>query len=527
MAPRVLIADDLSDQAIEVLRGYGLQVDAQSNVAQRDLAAAVAGAAGLVVRSRVSVDAEVIDAGKELRVIGRAGIGVDNIDVEAATRRGIIVMNTPTGNVTSAAEHTLALILAEARNVVRAHGALAAGRWERAAFTGIELEGKVLGIVGLGKIGARVARYARALGMEVVAFDPHVTRERAEQIGARLVPLDELLRVADVVTVHTTLNESTRHLIDAAALRLMKPTARLVNVARGGIVDEAALAEALREGRLAGAALDVYEQEPPPPGHPLLGQPRATLTPHLGASTEEARLKVAADIARQIGEFFKTGIAQNAVNVPALPDPELVPYLRLGEDLGSLCRQLLEGRVETIEVSYHGELAKGETAAITPAVLKGFLDPLYGKSITIVNAAHKVQERGIRVVETRRVVHKGFTSLLGVTLVSDAGTRRVAGTVLEDRGPRVVMIDDYGIDLQPSKHMLLTFYPDRPGMVGKIGTILGDRKINIARMEVGRLGRGKQAVMVMTVDDPVPEEVLRQIRGATQIDEVRAVTLPG
>lgn len=524
---RVLIADDVSEQAVDILKQYGLEVDYQPKVPQAGLAAAVKGFHGLVVRSRVTVGADVIEAGDLLKIVGRAGVGVDNIDVEAATRKGVIVMNTPMGNVTSAAEHTFALILASARNIARAHAALSAGSWERKGFTGVELEGKTLGIVGLGKVGARVARYARAFGMEVIAFDPHITRDRADQIGVHLVPMEQLVAQSDVISLHTVLNDQTRNLFGADLLKKMKPGARLVNTSRGGVIDEPALAAALEAGTIAGAGLDVFDQEPPDPKLALLKNPKATLTPHLGASTEEARLKVAVDIAHQFGEFFKSGIARNAVNIPSLPDPALQPYLRLAEDLGSLCRQLTRGRVEAIEVSYQGELAKAETGAITPAVLKGFLDPVYGKSVTVVNAAHKVQERGIRVAETRAAVTKGFTSLLSVKLTSDEGTRRVSGTVLEDRGPRIVAIDDYRIDLKPSRYMLLSFYPDRPGMVGRIGMLLGDRSINIARMEVGRLGKGKQAVMIMTVDDPIPEAVVEAIGKALQIDVVHAVTLPG
>ena len=525
--PKVLIADDVSGQCADVLRQYNLEVDVQPKIPQEALAGAVGGAHGLIVRSRVKVTDAVIQAGTELRVIGRAGVGVDNIDVEAATRRGVLVMNTPMGNVTSAAEHTFALILAAARNIVRAHATVAGGKWDRKGFTGIELEGKILGVVGLGKVGARVTRYARTFGMDVISFDPNATRERAEQLGARLVPLDELIKQSDVISIHTTLNEKTRYMFNRETFKKMKPTARLVNTARGGIVDEQALVEALGEGQISGAAVDVFEKEPPGPDHPLLRQAHATLTPHLGASTEEARLKVAIDIAHQFGEFFKSGVTRNAVNLTTLPDPALHPYLQLAEDLGSLVRQLLGGRVHTIEISYQGEIAKEQTAAITPSALKGYLDPLYGKSINVVNAAHKVHERGIKVVETRESVHKGFTSLIGVTLVSDEGTRRVAGTVLEGRGPRIVRIDDFPIDLRPSRNMLVMFYPDRPGMVGKIGTMLGDRKINIARMEVGRLGKGKQAVMIMTVDDAVSDTIVGEIRASLGADEVCAVTLPG
>lgn len=523
---RILIADDLSEECAKILREGGLEVETLPKPDNAAMKARVVDADGLIVRSAVKVTKDVIEAGAKLRLIGRAGIGVDNIDVEAATRKGVIVMNTPQGNTTSAAEHALALILAAARNIVPAHARVSGGQWDRKGFTGIELEGKVLGVVGMGNIGSRVAQLARAFGMTVLAYDPNLTRERAAEKGAELVEFDALVERSDVVTLHCALNEKTRHLFDARAFKKMKPTARLVNAARGGIVDEAALAEALAEKRIAAAALDVFEKEPPDPANPLLKMPNVTVTPHLGASTEEARLKVAVDIAEQFVEFFNGGVTRNAVNAVSLADPSMAPYLRLAEDLASLGRQLVRGRVATIEIVFRGEFRRNDAAAIAASALKGFLAPVHGSGVNAVNAAYLVKERGIRVTETMTTDVADYRNLLTVKVGSDEDSKTVSGTVTE-KGPSIVKLDGYDIDLRPAKYMVVMTYPDRPGTIGRFGTILGSHGINIARMEVGRTARGRQAVMILTVDDPVTAEVVEEIRKEIQVEDVRAVTLGG
>ena len=522
---RVLIADDVAEECARVLRSGGLEVDHRGKMKPDELRAAIPGYEGLVVRSAVKITRDIIEAGTRLKLIGRAGIGVDNIDVEAASRRGVIVMNAPLGNVTSAAEHAFALLLADARHVARADASMRAGKWERTANVGVELEGKILGIVGLGKVGSQVARYARAFGMRVVAYDPLLVRERAEVLGVELVELDRLLEEADFISLHLPLTEKTRGLIGAPQFQKMKRSARLVNSSRGGVVDEKALAEALKGREIAGAALDVFETEPPTRDHPLLALDSATVTPHLGASTEEAQLKVSIDIAEQFVDYFRHGVVRNAVNLTGASDPSIRPYLRLAEDLGSIAAQLQGGKLRTIEITFLGQVAGFEISAMTQAAVKGALQPIVGSEVNEVNARFTARERGLQIIENRRKDARNYKSLVSVRVETEQGSRLVSGTVFEGPSPRVVQIDAFDIDLRPSKHMLVIAYPDVPGMVGRFGTILGNHKINIARMEVGRSGRGQQALIMLTVDDPVPADVIDEIRSKVEVREIRSITL--
>jgi D-3-phosphoglycerate dehydrogenase len=524
--PRVLIADDVAEECARALRAGEVEVDHRGKMKSDDLKAAVGGYEGLIVRSAVKVTREIIEAGTKLKIIGRAGIGVDNIDVEAASRRGVIVMNAPLGNVTSAAEHAFALLMANARHIARADASMRAGKWERTSNVGVELEGKTIGIVGLGKVGSQLARYAKAFGMRVVAFDPLLVRERAEVLGVELLEFDRLLAEADFVSLHLPLTEKTRGLFGAAAFRRMKKTARLVNSSRGGVVDEKALLEALRNREIAGAALDVFETEPPPKDHPLFGVDNVTVTPHLGASTEEAQLKVSMDIAEQFVDYFRHGVVRNAVNLTGASDPALRPYLKLAEDLGSLAVQLQSGKPRLIEVTFLGQVAGFEISAMTQAAVKGALQPLVGSEVNEVNARFTARERGIQIVENRRKDARNYKSLVSVRVETEGGARSVSGTVFEGPSPRVVQVDAFDIDLRPSKHMLVMVYPDVPGMVGKFGTILGNHKINIARMEVGRSAPGQQAIIMLAVDDPVPAVVIEEIRSKVEVREIRSITLP-
>jgi D-3-phosphoglycerate dehydrogenase len=524
---RVLIADDVSEECAKILRAGGLDVDARGKMKADDLKAAIPAFEGLVVRSAVKVTKDIIEAGAKLKLIGRAGIGVDNIDVDAASRRGVIVMNAPLGNVTSAAEHAFALLLADARHIARADASTRAGKWERSSNVGVELEGKTLGIVGLGKVGSSVARYGRAFGMRVVAYDPLLVRERAEVLGVELVELDRLLELADFVTLHLPLTDKTRKLFGAAQFKKMKRTARIVNSSRGGVLDEAALAEALKNGDLAGAALDVFEAEPPPKDHPLIGLPGITVTPHLGASTEEAQLKVSIDIAEQFVDYFRHGVVRNAVNLTGASDPAMTPFLRLAEDLGSIAAQLQGGRMKTIEITFYGAVAGFEISAMTQAAVKGALQPVVGSEVNEVNARFTARERGLQIIENRRKDARNYKSMICVRVETEEGSRQVSGTVFEGPSPRVVQIDAFDIDLRPSKFMLVIAYPDLPGMVGRFGTILGNRNINIARMEVGRSGRGQQALIMLTVDEPVPAEAIEEIKSKVQVQEIRSITLAG
>jgi D-3-phosphoglycerate dehydrogenase len=524
---RVLIADDVAEECARVLRQGGVDVDHRGKMRADELRDAIDGFDGLIVRSAVRVTREIIEAAPQLKLIGRAGIGVDNIDVDTASRRGVIVMNAPLGNVTSAAEHAFALLLADARHIARADASMRAGKWERASNVGVEIEGKTLGIVGLGKVGSQVARYGRAFGMRVIAFDPLLVRERAEVLGVELVELDRLLELSDFVSLHLPLTEKTRGLFGGAQFRRMKRTARIINSSRGGVLDEKALAEALKSGALAGAALDVFETEPPAKDHPLLAQAAATVTPHLGASTEEAQLKVSIDIAEQFVDYFRHGVVRNAVNLTGASEPAMVPYLKLAEDLGSIAAQLQPGRMKVIEVTFLGQVAGFEISAMTQAAVKGALQPIVGPEVNEVNARFTAREHGLQIIENRRKDARNFKSLVTVRIETDEGSRLVAGTVFEGPSPRVVQIDAFDIDLRPSRHMLVIAYPDVPGMVGRFGTILGNRQINIARMEVGRSGRGEQAIIMLTVDEPVPAEVIEEIRSKVKVQEIRSITLSG
>jgi D-3-phosphoglycerate dehydrogenase len=523
---KVLIADDVSEECARILKKAGLEVDARGKMKPDELKAAVGSYEGLIVRSAVKVTRDIIEAGAKLKIVGRAGIGVDNIDQDAATRKGVIVMNAPQGNVASAAEHTFALIMAGARNIAAADASVRSGKWERNKYLGVELETKTLGIVGLGKIGSLLATYAKPFRMRVIAFDPVVAKERAAQLGVELVELDRVLAESDYLSFHVPLTERTKGMIGAAQLKKMKRTARIVNTSRGGVIDEKALAEALTAKDIAGAALDVYEQEPPPKDHPLFKVENATLTPHLAASTEEAQVKVAIDLAEQFVDYFRNGVVRNSTNLGALADPSLAPYVRLAEDLGGFAAQIAGGRVKAVSATYRGAIAAFETGPVTQSALKGALRPTLGEDVNVINSRFIAKEAGIQVSEEKQKEAGTFKSLLSVRVETEQGVRTVAGTVFEGRDSRIVEIDHMDIDLRPARHMVCLVYQDVPGVVGKVGTILGDNKINIGRMEVGRAEKGKQAMILLSVDDPVKSEILEQIRAAIHAHSVCAVTLP-
>lgn len=523
--PRVLIADDVAEECAQILRKADIDVDVRGKMKPEDLRAAIRDYEGLIVRSAVKVTREILEAGTKLKIVGRAGIGVDNIDQEAATRRGIVVMNAPQGNVASAAEHTFALLMANARNIAPADASVRLGKWERSKYLGVELEGKTLGIVGLGKIGSLVAQYARSFRMRVIAYDPLLVKERAEILGVELVEMDRLLAESDFITLHVPLTERTRGMIGAEQFKKMKRTARVINTSRGGVIDEKALAGALASREIAGAALDVYEQEPPPKDHPLFRLENVTLTPHLAASTGEAQVKVAIDLAEQFVDFFRHGVARNAVNLGMLADPSLTLYLRLAEDLGGLAAQLGGGRVRSIAVRYMGQIAGFEVGPITQAALMGALRPTLGGDVNIVNARSFAKEAGIGVAEEKFKDARNYKSLVSVHVDTEHSVRTVSGTVFEDRESRIVEIDRMDIDLRPSRYMVCLEYLDVPGVVGKVGTLLGTNGINIARMEVARVERGKKAMILLSVDDPVRPEILEEIRRAINAHGVHAVTL--
>lgn len=529
-AAKILIADPLNERGTAILKEGGLLAETHAGLNEEQLCAIAGNYDGLIVRSATTVTPKIVAAGRKLQVIGRAGVGVDNIDLKAATQAGIVVQNTPLGNITSAAEHAVALLFSSVRNIPRADREMKAGKWNKKGLTGVELTGKTLGIMGMGKVGGIVAKVAHALQMTVLVYDPYLTERKAEELGVSKCDLDALLRQADFVTVHTPLTPETKNLINKEKLALMKKSARIVNAARGGIVNEADLCEALKSGALAGAALDVFESEPLPADSPLRALDNAVLTPHLGASTEEAQERVAEDIARQFVEFFRDGVIRNAVNLAVVLDPKIAPFARLAEMLGSMSAQMARDPVVHLKVGAYGKIAAGDTRELGLCALKGLLSHSASGPVTLVNAPAIAEARGIGLSESKSEQARNYASLLVVSAETAgpdglAGERTVAGTCFDGQAGRIVRIDDFEIDLKPAPIILLMFYPDRPGMVGKLGTILGEADINIANMAVGRREKRGQAAIALTLDDPVPPEILQRIRQAIQVDDLFAIKL--
>lgn len=522
---RILVADEFGRDGLDILQQEGgFQVDVRPPLPEASLCAAIPGYDALIVRSTTRVTHNVIEAGTSLKVIARAGIGVDNIDVEAATRRGVLVLNSPEGNVTAAAEHTMALILARARNVARGDAALRRREWRRKELMGLELAGRTLGVFGLGRVGLALTRIAKGFGMRVTGCDPFIAPALAEAHGVELMEKEPLLAAADIVTLHLPLSEKTRHFIGRAEIRKMKRGAILVNCARGGIVDEEALVEALQNGWIAGGALDVFENEPLGDS-PLLAHETLVLTPHLGGSTEEAHHRVSCDIARQLVAFFKHGQILSAVNAPQVREPHLAPFLALAQRLGALAAQMSPGRVLRVSVSCQGAIAQGETRPIVISALSGVLAASCGDAVNRVNAEIIARERGVRVTESKSPDSPHYVSLVSVMIETEKAVRTVGGTVVDGRQERIVLLDNYPIDVPPAHEMLILFHPDKPGMIGKLGTILGESSVNIDRMAVGRKIRGQQALTVLTLDDPVTPEILARLREAIPASQIDAVKL--
>jgi D-3-phosphoglycerate dehydrogenase len=532
MRYRVLLSDSLGPEGLARLREQAeFDVDARPGLSKDELCAIIRDYHALVVRSGTKVTADVIARADQLRVIGRAGIGVDNVDVDAATKRGIVVMNTPGGSNVTTAEHAIALLLALARNIPQAAAAVRAGEWPRSRWLGTEVCNKVLGIVGLGNIGAIVAERALGLRMKAIAFDPFVTPETAARLRVELVTLDELFARADFITLHTPLTAETRGLVGADAIAKMKPGVRIVNCARGGIVDEVALADAIRAGKVAGAALDVLETEPAPKGHPLLQLDQVICTPHLGASTGEAQVGVAVAIAKQVAEFLMKGTIQNAVNAPSL-SPEVLqvlrPFLLLGEKLGALAAQLGREVPREFEVRTSGEVAEREVRALSTAVLRGFLDRLLDLkldySVNYVNAPSVARDRGIRVIEATSQAGD-YSNAIDVKVTGSARTVTVQGAVFGHDTVRLTRINGFRMEAVPEGYILLLHNHDVPGVVGRVGTLLGENRINIAGLELGREQIGGMALSLFHVDEPVPDAVLAQLRTLPQIVSAELLTL--
>jgi len=531
---RVLVSDPVSEDGLRaLLDDPSIDVVVKTDHTPEGLAEAIADYDGLVIRSQTKVTAEILAKADKLKVIGRAGVGVDNVDVPAATRKGVVVLNSPEGNTMAATEHTWALLLALARKVAPADASMHAGKWDRKSFTGTELYGKTLGVIGLGKIGGAVARRGQGFEMDVVAFDPFVTQEQAARLGIRLMGLDELLQISDFVTVHVPKTKDTADMINAARLKTMKPTARLINCARGGVVNEAALAEAVQNGTIAGAAVDVYSVEPPTADNPLVvaalaGCKNLLLTPHLGASTEEAQIKVAVDVAEQIRDYFNGTPARSAVNMPALA-PELLatlkPYMTLTEKIGKFHGQMLDGAIQSVEVIFSGEITDENTSPLIPALLQGLFAPILGRSINSVNARFIAEQRGVDIKEVKSSQTSGYASLITVTVTTEGGTHKIAGTLFGPENPRIFSVDNYWVEMAPQGVFIVAYHTDKPGIIGSVGQILGAHDINIAGMQVGRLQPRGTAVMVLAVDERPSDKVMEKIRGIEGVDGTKLVEM--
>ncbi|MGF9915204.1 phosphoglycerate dehydrogenase [Paenibacillus ehimensis] len=525
---KVLVMDGISDMGIQLLYDApDVEVDKKNGLSEDELVAIIADYDALLVRSATKVTERIMDAGSKLKVVGRAGVGVDNIDLEAATKRGIVVINAPDGNTIATCELTFAMMMSVARMIPQAYKKTVGGEWDRKTFVGVELRNKVLGVLGMGRIGSEVAKRAKAFGMEVIGYDPFLTEERAEKLGVKLGSVNEICAAADFITVHTPLTNETRHMISRPQFELMKKGARIINCARGGIIDELALVEAIDAGIVAGAAFDVFEKEPPAADHPFLNHPKIVVTPHLGASTVEAQENVAIDVSEEVLHILRDQPFKNAVNMPPVPANvlhALQPYFNLGEKLGVFLGQTIDGPVSEIVVNYSGDLTDVDTTPLTRYIVKGILaNQLEG--VNIVNAMHLAKTRGLNVVVQKSSAAKSFTNLVSVTLKTKQEERVLAGTLLSGYGERIVQIDQYPVDIAPSGHLLLISHNDKPGIIGKVGTLLGDNGVNIATMQVGRKVVGGSAIMVLTTDKETPKEVLDRLIQLPELTNARELTL--
>ncbi len=525
---KVLITDGMAQDGLEILEAATeLDIDVRKGIPKEELLEIVGDYDAVIVRSATTVTAEIIDAATNLKAIGRAGIGVDNVDVEAATKKGIVVMNTPEANAITTAEHTITLMLSLARRIPEAHASLKAGKWERSKFKGIEIYGKTLGCIGLGNIGKLVAERAMGLKMNVIAYDPFLTQEAANKLGVELVPLDDLLKRADIITIHTPLTPDTKDLINKDTFEKTKPGLIIINCARGGIINEQDITEAVKSGKIAGAAFDVYTSEPPAEDNPILSiDENIVITPHLGASTAEAQTKVGLAIAGQIVDFLVNGVVNNAVNMPSVSLEALVvmkPYLNLAEKLGVLEGQICKGGIKEVHIEYDGEVSEMDTSPITVSALKGFLTPMMDVIVSHVNAPVIAKERGIKVIESKSSEAKDFTSLITIKVKTEEGENQVSGTIFGKEEPRIVRINGVTIDIVPEGYMLVSENNDKPGFIGSMCSILGENGVNIGRLHLGRKSIGGRAIVFTNVDSPVPKEVIEQIANLSDIISVAQV----
>ena len=526
---KVLITDRVDPVCIEQLETAGFEADVQLQKSPEALRALAAEADAWIIRSGTRITGELIEAAPRLKVIGRAGVGVDNVDLESATRRGVLVLNAPDGNTISTAEHTCAMILALMRQIPQANQSLRGGAWDRKRFTGAELNGKTLGVVGVGKIGRAVAERMRAFGLRVLGFDPVLGQEAAERIGVQLVSLDEIWAESDVITVHTPLNDATRGLLGRDVLARCKPGVRIVNCARGGIVDEAALLEALEQGHVGGAALDVYSQEPPPEAIArLLQHPAVVATPHIAASTAEAQAKVAEQVTEQVIRALRGEPVQTSVNALALrmaADPDAQPYLRLADKLGQIGGQLSDGPLRRVRVTCRGEGARRYAEVVALAAVRGVLSRWHDEPVNLVNAPVLAADAGLQIEERRDTESGHYTTLVEVALEGDGPARVVAGTVFNEDDLRLVHVDGYWLEVRPEGHLVFYRNVDRPGMLAAVGALLAEAGLNIGALALGRMGKGAMALTAISVDEPVTAEVRAQIAGLEGVEDVRLVSV--
>ncbi|MCX5709546.1 MAG: phosphoglycerate dehydrogenase [Candidatus Omnitrophica bacterium] len=524
---KILVSDPLSEEGLKILREVKeFQVDVKTDLKPDALKEIIKDYEGLVVRSATKVNKDIIAAAAKLKVVGRAGVGLDNVDLDAATQKGIIVMNTPAGNTISTAEHTFSMILALSRNIAQANASMKKGEWKRSKFMGVELYGKVLGIAGFGRIGSEVAKRALSFGMRVLAFDPFLSREVAQGIGVESVELKDLLEQSDYITVHTPLTAETRHMISDKQFAIMKKGVRMINCARGGIINEEALAKAIKEGKVAGAAMDVFEQEPLSPESELIKFDNVITTPHLGASTEEAQVNVSIEVAEIVRDALLGKGVRNAANYPCLEaevSKIIEPYINLADKIGAFASQLAEGRVEELNITYGGEIIKHDLTALTMSLVKGVLYPVMQETVNFINAVGLAKERGIKINEAKSSKEAEFVNLIQLEIKTDKETRRVLGTLSANKQPRIVKVDEYYLDLSPIGHMVFIRNWDKPGLIGSLGSLMGKHDINIAAMTFGRDKPGGKAISILNVDSPVSADIQEKIKKLENILTVKVI----
>ena len=526
---RVLISDNLAPVGIEILKNAGLEVDVKTGMSPDEIKAVIGDYDGLVIRSATRVTADLLESAGRLRVVGRAGIGLDNVDIPAASQKGVVVMNAPDGNATTAAEHAISMMMALSRNIPQATSSMKDGKWEKKKFMGREVTGKTFGVIGIGRIGGIAASRAQGLKMKTIAFDPHMPKDIAEKIGVELVSLEDLAKRADYISVHVPLTKETRSLVSTEFFSNMKKDAMFIDCARGGVCDEVALYEALKADEIAGAALDVFAQEPTTfENCPLLGMDNFICTPHLGASTAEAQENVAVAIAEQMADYLNKGTVTNAVNVPSVSDDVLAqvgPYITLGEMLGSMHMQLARGGVEEVALEYGGALSEQNVSSVTVAFLKGLFTPILKDAVNYVNAPIIARDRGIKVIESRTERSADFINSLSIRVTTDEGENILVGTVFGQNEPRLVRLNSFRLEALPAGPMLLVFNNDVPGVIGALGTELGRANVNISRMTVGREEKSKQNIIFLGTDQLITRELVEKVRALENIDDAQAFDL--